>query len=62
MIRWMVVGRFTESCVVRWFKKAVKGDTVVGGFLKSKFGRVNIGTNFMVDGEGSVSRLLRSKS
>ena len=40
----------------------MKGDTVCGGSLKSVFGRVDVRTNFMVDGEGSVSLLLRSKS
>jgi hypothetical protein len=62
MTRWTVVFCDLDSCVVRWFKKGVKGETVVVGSLNSKFGRVDVGTKCIGDGEGSVRRLLRSKS
>jgi hypothetical protein len=51
-----------DSCVMRWFKKVVKGETVVVASLNSKFWRVDIGTKCIGDGEGRIKRLLRSKS
>lgn len=58
----IAVGGEEERCIDRWFKKATNGDFVTSPSLNSKFGLVITGTNFMGEGEGRISRLLRSKS
>lgn len=51
-----------ESCIVRWVRKVLKGDSDVSVSPKSRFGCLDVGTNFIGEGEGRTSRLLRSKS
>jgi hypothetical protein len=61
-MRWTFVFGEADRCVTRWFKYAVKGDLDVLFFPNSKSGLVAEGTKYTLDGEGRISRLLRSKS
>lgn len=61
-MRWIaVLGEF-DNCEVRWVRKAANGDSALSVSLKSRFGLVDKGTNFMCEGEGKSSLLLKSKS
>jgi len=62
MMRWIVVLGAFDNCEVSCARNDVNGDTALSGSLKSRFGLVDKGTNFMVEGEGRMSLLLRSKS
>ena len=61
-MRWIVVLGAFDNCEVRWVRKAANGDTALSLSLKSRFGLVDKGTNFICEGEGRISLLLKSKS
>ncbi len=61
-MRWTVVLGDADRCLIRWFKKVVNGDVEVIWSLNSKSSLVAEGTKYILDGEGKIRRLLRSKS
>ena len=61
MTRWMADGA-ADSCVARCCRKVVNGEMLASESVKSRLCCFETGMNFSCAIEGSVRRLLKSKS